>query len=58
MAELVRDGIADHRELGVRLERAQDVPEDRVAVRTLKIASLLDIGVLVDDLRFHRSEVS
>ena len=57
VAELVRHRIADHGQLGIRLERAQDVPEDRVAVRTFKVATLLDVGVLVDDLRLHRREI-
>ena len=50
-------GIADEREVGVRLERPEDVVEDRVGVGLLEVAALLDIGVLVDDPRLERREV-
>ena len=52
------NGIADHRQVGVGLERPEDEVDDRQAVGPLEVAALLDVGVLVDDGRFERREVA
>ena len=49
MRDLVGERVADHREIGVGLERAEDVVDDLEAVGPLEVAALLDVGVLVDD---------
>ena len=57
VAELVGDREPDHGQVGLGLQLAQDVPDDRVAVAPLQVAALLDVGVLVDDVGLERGEV-
>jgi hypothetical protein len=57
VAELVGGRVADHGQVGVGLQLAQDVLDDRVAVAGLQVAALLDVGVLVDNVGLERREV-
>ncbi len=57
MRDLVRERVADHREVGVGLQRAEDVVDDLEAVRPLEVAALLNVGVLVDDAGLLGGEV-
>ena len=57
VAELVGDREADHGQVGLGLQLAEDEADDRVAVARLQVAALLDVGVLVDDVGLERGEV-
>src|SRR5206468_11499712 len=57
MRDLVRERVADEGDVCVGLERAEDVLHDRGAVRLLEVATLLDVGVLVDHAALLRREV-
>ena len=57
VAELVGGRVADHGQVGLGLQLAEHVPDDRVAVAALEVNGLLDVGVLVDDVGLERGEV-
>ena len=58
MLDLVRERVADHGEVGVGLQLSEDELDDLEAVGPLEVATLLDVGVLVDDARLERREVA